>query len=204
MNGKWKMENGKWNGTWPFSICHLPFAILLMLSGCHTVTVDQPVARTLGGSDPDAQLEFWHRLGEQHVTSNDDAFHGLLLYLDDEDASPDYVARVAALRSRHLLPSGFHGSANEAVTRGTLAVAIARILNIKGGILMHLTGGHERYAVRELMYLNLFPPSTPNQTFSGAEFLGIIGRIEDYQRGNPAEAPAKVLPVANVGREESR
>jgi hypothetical protein len=44
------------------------------------------------------------------------------------------------------------------------------------------------------MFVGLYPPSSPNQTFSGSEFVGIIGRIEDYQRGNPADVPAAVLP----------
>jgi hypothetical protein len=40
-----------------------------------------------------------------------------------------------------------------------------------------------------LVYLELYPPSTPNQTFSGAEYVGIIGRIEDYQRGENGDIP---------------
>ena len=50
------------------------------------------------------------------------------------------------------------------------------------------------YATRELVYLELYPPSTPNQTFSGAEYVGIIGRIEDYQRGDNVELPATQMP----------
>ena len=72
--------------------------------------------------------------------------------------------------------------------------ALVRALKIKGGAMQRLTNDHPRYAVRELMYLDLYPPSSPQQTFSGTEFLGIIGRIEDYQRGNPADYPAAVLP----------
>ena len=37
-----------------------------------------------------------------------------------------------------------------------------------------------RYAVRELMYMDLYPPSSPQQTLSGTEYRGNIGRIEDY------------------------
>src|SRR5437016_1676422 len=157
---------------------------VLMVAGCQTIRVHEPVAQSLGANDADAQMEFWHRLGEEHITCNDDAFHGLLLYIDGDDANADYASRVNALRSRHLLPANFDRPANEAVTRGTLAVAIVRALKIKGGVLLHLTNDHERYAVRELMYENVYPPSTPNQTFSGAEFLGIMGRVEDYQRGS--------------------
>ena len=61
-------------------------------------------------------------------------------------------------------------------------------------LVLPLLGPTPRYAVRELMFLNVYPPSTPNQSFSGNEFVGIIGRVEDFQRGNPENASAEVLP----------
>ena len=33
-----------------------------------------------------------------------------------------------------------------------------------------------------MVFLGIYPPSSPNQTFSGTEYLGIIGKAEDYQR----------------------
>jgi hypothetical protein len=136
----------------------------------------------LGGSDEDTQLEFWHALAEQPVTSNDDAFHGLLLFLDGTDPAADYAGRVAALKERRLLPKGFDAPAEQAVDRGTLAVALSRALRIRGGVVMSLTGATPRYATKELVFLGIFPQSSPNQTFSGTEYLGIIGKAEDYQR----------------------
>jgi hypothetical protein len=147
----------------------------------------------LSGNDPDSQLEFWHTLATRPVTSNDEAFHGLLLYADGQDPANDYPSRVKTLKTRKMLPVHFDRPADEAVQRGPLAVAICRALEIKGGVMMRLTGA-ERYAVRELQFLDLYPASGPNQTYSGSEFLGIIGRMEDFQRGNPAEAPASVMP----------
>ena len=64
---------------------------------------------------------------------------------------------------------------------------------------MRLTGATPRYAVRELEFMTLFPPSAPNQALSGNEFVGIIGRIEDYQRGDPANKPAAELPGESAG-----
>src|SRR5688572_28729015 len=41
----------------------------------------------------------------------------------------------------------------------------------------------------------LLPPGgSPNQPFSGAEFVGVMGRIEDFQRGDPAVKRAALLP----------
>jgi hypothetical protein len=119
----------------------------------------------------------------------------MLLYLDSSDASHDYAGRVKTMKSRGLLPAGFEGKADEAVERGTVAVMIAKVLNIHGGWAMHVFGqDNGRYAVRELQYKGLIPPSGEKQTFSGAEFVGIIGKMEDYQRGNSANLPAGQLP----------
>ena len=168
--------------------------LLAALAGCQSAHVAQPLTQTIKGDDMDAQLEFWHQLAERPMTSNDEAFHGLLLYLDQSDPNTDYVSRVNALKSRRLLPASFDRPADEAVTRGTLAMAISRALGIKGGMMMHLAPNVDRYAVRELVYMDLFPPSTVNQTFSGSEYVGIIGRMEDYQHGESGEMPAKQLP----------
>jgi hypothetical protein len=164
--------------------CVALVSALLALPGCQTARVQQPLTAELGGNDADAQLEFWHRLAEEPVTSNDDAFHGLLLFLDGEDPAADYAGRVAALRARGMLPGGFGEPPEQAVRRGTLAAALVRALDIRGGVLMALTGRHPRYAVREMEYMGLYPPSSENQTFNGAEFLGVIGKAEDYQRGS--------------------
>jgi hypothetical protein len=170
-------------------------ALLLIATGCQSTThVRESLTTNLGGSDPDDQMEFWHRLADKPMTSNDEAFHGLLLYMDGKDDTGGYDARVANLRSRNMLPKGFNEPADVAVSRGTLAVAIMRLTSLKGGVTTRIFGASPRYAVRELMFAGLYPTSSPNQTFSGSEYVGIIGRLEDYQRGNPADVPAAVLP----------
>lgn len=174
------------------SVCAL--CVFGSIPGCVRPTVSDPLTQTVGGVEPEQQLEFWHTLADRPLTSNDEAFHGLLLYLDAESTAKTYDERVATLKQRGLLSPGFNEPANNAVTRGTMAVAITKSLGIKSGVMQSLAPDCGRYALRELVFLNLYPPSSPNQTFSGSEFLGIIGRMEDWQRGNPAEKPAAELP----------
>jgi hypothetical protein len=167
--------------------------VALLLAGCQTAYVAHPLTADHGSNDVGDQLAFWHGLAARPVTSNDEAFHGLLVFLDGEDPASDYAGRVATLRSRGMLPGGFKQPAHQAVERGTLAVAIVKALKIKGGLFLHIFAGNPRYAVRELQFMELYPPSSPRQTFSGTEFLGIIGKLEDYQRKQqggamPAEA----------------
>lgn len=172
-------------------------ATLQLVVGCQTARVERPLALDHGGNDDFEQLEFWHGLASRPVTSNDDAFHGFLLFLDGSDPASDYAGRVATLRSRRMLPARFDQPAGQAVERGTLAVAIVRALEVEGGLLLRLLGPTPRYAVRELQFMGLYPPSSPNQTFSGTEFLGIIGKLEDYRRGQ--QRPTQ-LAAGDAGR----
>ena len=169
--------------------------------GCSPTLIKTPMTQaTASIKDPlSAQLEFWHGLTDQPVTCNDDAFHGLLLFLDGNDPSSTYADRVAALKTRKLLPSSFNSPANVPVQRGTLAYAFVQALHIQGGWVMTVFGPSPRYATRELEDMNLYPRSSPEQTFSGSEFVGIIGRAEDYQRGESAFVPATAGPQHGTG-----
>lgn len=171
----------------------LPVAMALllgpaMLSGCKQATVAEPLTQTLSGNATETQMQFWHTLGARNLASNDDAFHGVLLYLDGEVQATTYQERVAELKRRDILPQAFDFPATQAVNRGTLAIIISRVAQIRGGVFMQLFPDSARYATRELQFMGLYPRSSPNQAFSGAEFLGIIGRLEDYQRIRPIEA----------------
>ena len=159
----------------------LALASPAVLAGCQSARVSNPLTRTVGGNDADQQLEFWHQLADRPVTSNDEAFHGVLLFTDGTDPANDYAARVSTLKSRGLLAAGFNAPPERAIDRGTLAVALAKALKIRGGVVTSLFGMSPRYATRELQFLNVYPPSSPNQTFSGAEFLGIMAKAEEYQ-----------------------
>src|SRR4051794_4716953 len=98
-----------------FIACSSFFVLPIATAGCQTAHVEKPVTATAGGNDPDQQLEFWHSLAEQPITSYDDAFHALLLFADGQDPANDYAGRVAALKTRGWLAGGFNHPAEEAV-----------------------------------------------------------------------------------------
>lgn len=163
----------------------MPFALLaaLAFAGCQSTHVAKTLPANLYANDGDAQMEFWHSLADAKVTSNDEAFHAILLYVDQKDPATDYTGRVKALKSRQLIPAQFDRPADEAVTRGTLAVAVCHILKMRGGVMMTVLGPTPRYATRELVYEGVYPPSSEQQTFSGTEFVGVIGKLDDLQNG---------------------
>lgn len=164
-------------------------ALAILSAGCQSARVTQSVVAKFPGEDTNAQLSFWHELAGHHLTSNDDAFHGILLDIDGHDKSKDYAQRVATLKSRGMLKSSFDEPADTAIERGVMATIVVKVLDIRGGWAMHVFGDTQRYALRELVYRGIFPPSSPQQTFSGAEFVGVIGKIDDSQISVASNVP---------------
>src|SRR5437870_5220953 len=150
--------------------------LLSSMAGCHHAT-GQVVSPKMAGNEPGQQIEFWHALNDEKVTTNDQAFHALLLFVDGKDDANNYEGRVAALKAKKIIPANFNEPAGQAVSRGIVAVAIVKILHIRGGVTMMLLGPIPRYAVRELIFMNLYPPGSAQQTFTGPEFVGIMGRV---------------------------
>ena len=56
------------------------------------------------------------------------------------------------------------------------------IMDIKGGLTMCLLGPSPRYCTRELVYLEIIPNRTENQSLSGLEFIELVSNIEDEMR----------------------
>lgn len=163
-------------------------ALLLMVvaggaAGCQHARVEQPLsAELINSQGDDDQMTFWHELTQRPLVANDEAFHALLLFADGKDTNTSYDERVSALKQRKMLPGSFDAPADQAITRGDLAVALAGALDIKGGVMLRLLPRSRRYATREMVYEGIFPQGSEHQTFSGEQFVGIIGRAEDRQR----------------------
>ena len=139
----------------------IPF--VLLIAGCQTARVGQPVVEKLGANGGDAiasNMEFWHTLNDQPLASNDDAFHALLLYFDGKDDAGTYATRLQKLKSRGWVASNFDEGPNRAVERGIVAQALVKAMNLKGGLTMRLIGSSPRYALRELQFRGLIPDAS--------------------------------------------
>jgi hypothetical protein len=171
--------------------------LMVLLTGCQAARVTQPpLTRQYGGSDDDAKFGFWNGIADRPLISNDEAFHGLLLYKYDRDPEISYAQRVSLMKGNHYLPADFNAPADEATNRAILAYAITQMFGIKGGLMMHLLGTTPRYALLELQDMGMFPASSENQTFSGLEYVGIISKIQDYEAGELNGVPKPISTVS--------
>lgn len=147
------------------------------LPGCARTTADDSlVHREELRTD---ELEFLAGLETRAVVTNDDALHGLFLFERGEDPFESYEQRVAEARRLGWLPlRGEAPPANQSTTVGMVAVAIARITGLRGGLSMRLVGPTPRIATRELVYLNIIPDRTERQALTGPEFIEMLGRAD--------------------------
>jgi hypothetical protein len=166
-----------------------------LLAGCaaQRTTLDASVADVHAAAD--LELDFWDELATRRVVTNNDALHGLLL-LAGGDAAADYAGRVELGRQRGWLGRGAAPPANQSATVGMVSVALCDILEIRGGLLMHLVGPWPRYCTRELIYLGIIPDRTENQSLTGLEFVDLVRRAAD----SPQQARAAASGPAPAGR----
>src|SRR5438309_387794 len=103
-------------------------SIAALAGGCGAPArvVEPLTSGPLAGNDSHQKTEFWYQLARRPAVSNDEAFHALLLYFDGTDPSADYPGRVAALKTRKMLPATFDRPADEIAQRGVVALSIAR------------------------------------------------------------------------------
>lgn len=171
-------------------LCSLALAAAVALTGaCARTVVDNPLVTDAAPDDFNAEVQFWDLLPTRSAVSNDEALHGLFLTADGEDRFQGYDARVAEAKSRKWLPSSFNEPANMAMQRGTLAVAVCVWTKVRGGVTMMVLGPTQRYATRELVYLGIMQGnSTEWMSFSGLEYVAVIGRAQDYVNGRAQRA----------------
>ena len=167
--------------------------LALVLGGCaveRTVLEDSAVDAYPGY---DAELDFWDELATRPVVTNNDALYGLLLVSGEDSPPASYEDRLAAARALGWMNENDAPPMNESATLGFIAVAVCDILDLKGGLTMHLFGPSGRYCTRELVYREYFPSRTEDQSLSGLEFVDLLSRVETDVRP-PAEKETEAGP----------
>jgi hypothetical protein len=158
------------------------------MAGCARTVTDGSVVDRHGTAE--AELEFWDGLTTERVLTNNDALHGLLM-IGGQPAGT-YEERLEAARSRGWLEAAAAPAANASAPVGMVAVAVCEILEIRGGVTMHVFGPSARYCTRELVFRGLIPQRGEHQAMSGLEFIDLAGRIQDYRGDRATSGPGGV------------
>ena len=128
-----------------------------------------------------SDAEFLYELSDKKYCTTDDAYRGMLQFVDGQDTSSTFQERTARVQMHGLVKKGWKHVAEEPITKGKLAYMFARALELPGGVMYNVTDANCRYALRELIYKDVIRIGSEGEKVSGAEFVGILGRADDYR-----------------------
>jgi hypothetical protein len=148
--------------------------------GCQRTRVAETLDASIAQGTDASDLEFWHSLSGRSAVTNNEGLHGVLVLSDGKDPTLTWDERLALLKERAWVVDGFDAPGDATIERGTLAKALCHALGIEGGVMMRLTHRAPRYALRELAFLRVMASTTDNQVVNGRDYLGIMGKAQDY------------------------
>lgn len=143
----------------------------------------------------DQEIDFLAAVEKMPAVTNNDALHAFLMLQDGEDRSADFESRRAEGVRRRWINAGALSNPNEAAKVGWMAAAGCRVMEVKGGLTMHLVGPIPRYATRELVYMEVLPLRTENQVLTGSEFIDYLNRLGRLAGRNRRDKPEPPLGV---------
>jgi hypothetical protein len=164
-------------------------AALAAGAGCERARVEDSAVEKFPRSAD--EIEFLDALQKQVVVTNDDALHGLISFADGADLSTTYAGRVEVAKRKKWIDDSWNRPADESAQVGWMATAGCRILGVQGGATMRIFGPIPRYATKELVFMDVLPLRTENQSLSGREFVDYLNRLGRVQKSGRALALAE-------------
>ncbi|TVQ55186.1 MAG: hypothetical protein EA377_03930 [Phycisphaerales bacterium] len=176
---------------------------VLLQNGCamERTTAESSVVDSY--ATPDDELDFLDALERRRVVTNHDAIHALLMAAEPEaheDLPTDYESRVNRARQRGWVKEDAELPPNESATVGMIAVAVCDMLEIKGGLTMRVFGPSPRYATRELIFRQILPRRTDNQSMTGLEFIDLLSRVQERMEVIRAQRAREAREVEEENR----
>ncbi|MCE5278586.1 MAG: hypothetical protein ABFD92_01105 [Planctomycetaceae bacterium] len=149
-------------------------------AGCQT-----PAPKIAGPANLPADEDsaaFLDRMSSQAAVSENDAMRGILLVLEGADKHATFTQRADALKARGVVSRQWDLEATRPLTRGRLAFMVCQACDIRGGVIMHLSGPTTRYCLRELQYRSMMGEGVEYNPVTGMEFVAVLNRAEIYRR----------------------
>jgi len=154
-------------------------AAVAIFSGCsQSLTVANENATLPEGENSAAFLD---RMSSRDNVTQNDAMRGILM-LHGGDKASTFKERVDSLIDKKIIPPAGSYDATAIVSRGQLARMICCTCELKGGVILRVTGPSERYCLRELEYRQMMINGSVSAEISGMEFASVLTRAEIYKR----------------------
>ncbi len=152
---------------------------MVALAACERARIENSAAVQFPRSAQ--EMEFLEALEKQIVVTNNDALHGLIVFADGTDLATTYEGRVEIARKHGWVGDSWNPPGDRSAQIGWMAVAGCQVVGIKGGLTMRIFGLSPRYCTKELVFMNVLPLRTENQSLSGKEFIDYLNRLGRVQ-----------------------
>ncbi len=126
---------------------------------------------------------YFLKLAQKRIAYHYDAAKAIVILMGVDEEYLDLTSQVGYLQEHGLLPARLHDTFDPRapLRRGVAAYMFRQVLGIRGGIALHLFGGSERYALKELAFQGIMSPGHVNDLVSGAELVQIMSQAARYQ-----------------------
>ncbi len=120
-------------------------------------------------------------LDKKKATVSDAARVMVILHTKNRNPAT-FQQDLQTLRQAGIVPKRWKWTADKPVTCGEVAYMLCKVLGIKGGLTMRVTGITQRYAFRECSFRKLIPPTHQSKHLTGEELVAITAKAERYMR----------------------
>ena len=172
------------NGKRTSSVFRLPAGLIFLAaavcqSGCGSSSL-----RISGGeaalANDDGSAGYLDRISSAEKVSQNDAFRGVLMLLEIDDAKDTFRGRTEKLVAKGIVDSWWDFQADKPITRGKVAYMLYQACKVSGGVILTLTGPSRRYCLRELQYQGFVSKGSVFAPVTGGEYVGILARADAY------------------------
>jgi hypothetical protein len=122
-------------------------------------------------------------LGDVPLVTVDEAYRAMLILADGEDTSKSFDERRGKLESRKIARSAWNLEPANVIDTGSVAYMVTKICRISGGVNNYLFGswglGDRRYALRELVYLQMIDDSVDYQYLTGSALIALMAKADE-------------------------
>lgn len=144
--------------------------LALLMAGCRASMPNDQVPG-------DTNAELIEHIAEMPYVTADAAYRAIYILVNDDVFQGDYAELKTVLRQRGLPIADL--APHECPTRQEIAKILVEVCGVMPGLNYRLTG-FGRYALRDLQYARIVRTRNDYGPLSGGEFLGMLGRAEDY------------------------
>jgi hypothetical protein len=178
----------------------IPLVMLIGLITCgcsQTIRVEQANL----GEKVDIDNFLHEHLQNQTMVTVAEAYRAMLILADGDDKYKNFSERETALLERGVIRPQWNLQRAACIDRGSIAYMICRIIKIRGGINYTLLGGlgigDRRYAMRELMDMNMMETGSVHQYMTGGELVDLIAQADGYmaKKGMYEEEAVDIVEV---------